>query len=380
MIANKYKFYRSKRNKKLTRLLFSAASIWNHALSLQKRYYRLYGKYIGVNKMQKHIAKLRRNNPYWKELNSQSVQEICQRLDKAYQDFFKKIHKRPPKIKSKYKFKSFVYKQTGFKIIDNKLIINKVGTFKFRKSRDFYDIKNIRIKKDAVGDFWLIVTSSQGLKKSYQKTRKGALVGFDFGLKTYLTGSNGKDFESPLFYKEMQSEIKSKHRILSHKKRGSKNRTKARKDLARTYRKLDYKRSNFHWELAHYLCSNYDFIAFETLNIKAMQRLWGKKISDLSFSTFLPILKHVATKYGTHIHQIDKWYPSSKNCSVCGEKNEDLQLSDREWTCKKCGTLHDRDRNASKNILRQGCVEILSSGNSDSISSLCLKNMESHIL
>jgi len=378
MIAYKYKIYRSKRNKKLARMLTTASYIWNHALALQKRYYSIYGKYISSNRMQKHIAKLRKNNEYWQELNSQTVQEISQRLDKAYKDFFKKIHKRPPKFKSRYRFKSIVFKQSGYKLEDNKVIINKIGTFKFHKSRNYGDISNIRIKRDAVGDYWLIVTSPERIEgKVYQKTRKGALVGFDFGLKTFLTGSDESSFESPLFYREMETEIKKQHRILSKKKRGSKNRTKARKNLARTYRKLDFKRTDYQWKLAHQLCSNYNFIALETLNIKAMQKLWGKKISDLSFSSFLVILKQVADKYGTQIQQIDKWFPSSKTCNVCGTINKDLTLKDRVWTCKHCGTKLDRDLNASKNILRQGYVEFLSSGNSELVQLAMLEESES---
>ena len=160
------------------------------------------------------------------------------------------------------------------------------------------------------------------------------------------------------------------NREWSKKKKGSKNKTKKSKERAKVYREMTNKRRNHHWELAHKLCLKYDFISLETLNIDSMKKMWGKKISDLSFSEFVKILIHVATKYGTVVYQIDKWYPSSKTCSSCYEIHKELKLSDREWTCNNCGTHHNRDENASKNILRQGIVEYKSRCKTDSISNL----------
>src|SRR5690606_34956599 len=189
------------------------------------------------------------------------------------------------------------------------------------------------------------------------KSHNGASVGFDFSLPKFLIGSDGDNYKTPLFYYEMEEKISKLNKELSSKKRGAKNRSKKRKELARAYRKLANKRRDFQWKLAHKLCKQYDFIAIEDLNIDTMKKLWGKKVSDLSFSEFVKKLEHVATKYDVTIQKIDRWFASSKTCYDCGEKNTKLQLSDREWTCKSCGTVHDRDKNASKNILRQGIVE-----------------------
>lgn len=357
MVSNKYKIYRNKKkNAKLSQLCDSAAAIWNHTVLLHKRYYKIYKKTVPQKRMRQQIAKLRTKNHYWKKLNSQPVQEIVDRVYEAYDRFFKKISKRPPKIKKWRKFKSFVFSQSGFKIEDNRLIINKVGTFKFSKSREYYDVRNVRIKRDSVGDWWIIITSSIKIK-NYKKTRKGAFVGFDFSLPKFLIGSDGTEYNSPLFYHQHQDKISKIQRSLSKKRKGSKNKTKKHKELSLIYRKLADKRRNHHWELANKLCSNYEFIALETLNVEVMKKLWGKKVSDLSFSSFIQILKHVATNYGTTVLQIDKWYPSSKTCYECGEINRELKLSDREWNCQSCGIHHDRDKNASKNILRQGIVE-----------------------
>jgi putative transposase len=357
MIANKYKIYRSKKNSKLVTMCNSAASIWNHVILLRKMYYKMYRKGVSKKRMRQQIAKLRKTNMYWHQLNSQTVQEIVDRVYDSYDRFFKKLAKRPPKLKKWRDFKSFVFTQSGWKIEGNKLTINKIGNFKFSKSREYYDIKNIRVKRDSVGDWWLIITSSQSVEgKIFNKSHEGA-VGFDFSLPKFLIGSDGYEYSSPLFYKQGGTKISKLNRQLAKKKKGSKNRAKARVSLAREYRKIVYKRRDHHWKLSHEISYRYSHIFLETLDIEGMKKLWGKKISDLSLSSFLYILKHVALKHDTVIHQVDKWYPSSKTCSCCGFVNKELKLSEREWFCSSCGVLHDRDQNASKNILRQGIVE-----------------------
>lgn len=373
MIANKYKIYNNRRkNRKLEELCNTAASIWNHTVLLSKRYYRLYGKSVPKKRMRQQISKLRKNNAYWKQLNSQPVQEVVDRVYESYKRFFKGLSKRPPKPKRWQHFKSFVFTQSGYKIEDNKLTINNITEVKFHKSRDYYDVKNVRLKRDSVGDWWIIITSSKSInKKEYAKSRGGASVGFDFSLPKFLIGSDDNVYESPLFYYEMQDEIKSLCRELSKKKKGSKNRYKTKKKLARAYRKLKNKRENHHWKLAHELCKQYRFIAIEDLNIDGMKKMWGKKVSDLSFASFVLKLEHVSKKYGTKVQKVDRWFASSKTCFDCGKKNDKLKLSDREWVCQSCGTVHDRDKNASKNILRQGIVESKSKSKSTDCSILC---------
>lgn len=167
-----------------------------------------------------------------------------------------------------------------------------------------------------------------------------------------------------MFYYNYQNKIKRLNKQLSSKKKDSKNRQKAKNNLSKAHRDLTFKRENHHWQLAHDLCREYDFIALEDLNIKGMMKLWGKKVSDLSFSSFVLKLEYVSRKYGNVIHKIDRWYASSKTCT-CGVVNKELKLSDRVWTCKACGVTHNRDELASQNILRQGIVEYKSKCKTD---------------
>jgi len=112
-------------------------------------------------------------------------------------------------------------------------------------------------------------------------------------------------------------------------------------------------RQAFHWDLAHQLCAQYDHITLETLNLQGMKALWGRKVSDLGFGTFVQILHQVADKTGTVVRHIDPWFPSSKLCHVCGTLNAFITLRDRVWTCP-CGVTHQRDVNAAINIFREG--------------------------
>lgn len=348
----RYKLYKNKNTKHLQERLQIAGQMWNHVVALQKRYYRLYGGYINTNKMQKHIAKVRNKTPNWKKLSSQSMQEVCQRNDKAYKRFFQGLAKRPPKFKKSKDFSSFVFKTSGYNVFDTGVFeIRGVCKFKFKCTRQFSNVKRVTVKKDNVGDWFISLTCDMEPEK--YKRVGDTTIGIDFGLKTYLTTSQGEEIESPRFYRQYERRIAKLNRELSRKKKGSKGRSKAKSNLAKAHRKLSNLRDNDQWQLAHYLCENHKMICLEDLDIKSMQQRWGKKVSDLAFSKFVTKLDHVAQKYGTEIIKVDRYFPSSKLCT-CGVKNEDLKLSDRTWTCGSCNTTHDRDLLAANNILTEG--------------------------
>jgi putative transposase len=128
------------------------------------------------------------------------------------------------------------------------------------------------------------------------------------------------------------------------------------------------RRSDFQWKLAHELCRKYDHIFIEDLNLEGMNRRWGRKMHDLAHADFVQKLEYIATKYGVVVHKIDRFYPSSKTCE-CGYINKELKLSDRQWVCPECGTVHDRDLLAANNILRRGIYELESDSKTSVIKS-----------
>lgn len=166
----------------------------------------MFGKYISVNRIQKHFSKKIKRHL----LHSQTVQEILQRLDSAYNRFFKKLAKRPPKFKSPEKFNSFVFKQGGFTLNGNVITINKnKKRFKFSSSRKYEgNVKQIRIIRETCRRYSLIIITDHNPVSSYGKTHNGASVGLDFGLKTYFAASDGNNVISPLFFKQYQNKIK----------------------------------------------------------------------------------------------------------------------------------------------------------------------------
>ncbi|MEM9945379.1 MAG: transposase [Cyanobacteria bacterium P01_D01_bin.36] len=352
----KFKLYESKRNRYLKRTINTAAVIYNHCIALHKRYYRMFGKFLTQGKLKKHIAKLRKRIDWWKSVGSQAVQDIIERIDRAYVAFFERNHKgvRPPTFKKVKKYTSFTLKQTaGFKFLNgNRLKIGK-RVYKFFKSREIEGkIKTLTIKRDKANDLFItVVTDGDG---SRLIPTSGRIAGFDFGLKTFLISSEGEKIQSPLFLKRSANEMARLQRILSRKKKGSNNWNKARIALAKAHRDVANKRRDWFFKLANDLTDRYDYLFFETLNIAAMKKLWGRKVSDLAFREFTIILGWVAKKKGKVVDFIDPWYPSTKTCSCCNHKLDKINLNTRLWRCPSCKNVNDRDENAAINIKRVG--------------------------
>ncbi len=259
-----------------------------------------------------------------------------------------------PRFKPRRKYRSFTLLQAGWQLLEGNHI--RIGTriYRYFKSREILgNPKRCTIKRDAVGDVYICVLTDHE-EPDRNRTMTGKIAGFDFGLKRYLTGHNGHDIESPQFFKRSLNAIKRASRKHSTKRKGSNNWERARLNLARKHRTIEHQRSDFHWKLAHQLTDEYDEIRLEDLNLQGMKALWGRKISDLGFADFVKTLVYIASKKGVKITFIDRWYPSSKTCSVCGAVNETLNLRDRTWQCPSCHTQLDRDRNAAINIFRVG--------------------------
>ena len=322
MKTYKFKMYSNHGNRELQKTIDAHAEVWNHFVALCRRYYAIYGKYPGKKALMRHLTKLKRVPRYehWHLLPSQSLQDVIDRLDKAYSKMFAKSNKRSgrPRFKKRKYYKSFTLKQAGWKLLqDNYIRIGK-RIYRYFKSREVLGTpKRCTIKRDSVGDVWLIIlTDHVDMDLSLPTT--GNSAGFDFGLKTYLTGSDYNDYASPQFFKRGINTIKRANRNHSRKVKGSNNRERARRSLARKHRKIANRRQDFHWKLAHDLTDRYDSVSLESLNLKGMKSLWGRKVSDLGFSDFVQKLKYIASKKGRDIRFIDKWYPSSKTCHVCG--------------------------------------------------------------
>ena len=356
----KFKLYKTKKLKYLHGLVGISADIYNHCIALHKRYYRLYGGTLNIYRLQKHITKLKKTSRYnhWNELGSQAIQEITERIDKGYKKFFRHENKGTPTFKKKRKYKSFTLKGTvGYRITGNTFVINE-KRFAFWLSRKIEgNVKAVIVKRDRLCNFWLLISAEVENIKSVNHAASGKSVGIDFGLKTFLTlggrhldlTDEEREIQSPLYFLKSLGKIRKLSKAVSSKKKGSNNLKKANRSLARLHQKIANQRDDFFHKLSNKLASEYEYISIEDLNLKAMQRLWGRKVSDVSYGRFVQILS-----YKTTVHKIDRFFPSSKLCYDCNFVFKDLNLKDRIWVCPKCGKIHHRDRNASDNIDREG--------------------------
>ena len=362
-----YKLYRSKRNRRLHRQINIGGAIHNHCIALHRRYYRLYKKHVSVYALHSHLAKLKKLPRYawWKQLGSQATQQIATRIDKGYQAFFANVKARkagkitrrvgPPSFRKIRHAKSFTLTQAGWKLLEGNRLKIGATIYKYAKSREIEGaVKAITIKRDSLGDLYVYFSCLLDEPQPIDRVMTGKSAGFDFGLATYLTGSDGTEYYAPQPFKQSLDDVARANRRVSNKRKGSCNRRHARLHLGRVHKRVVNQRHAFHWTLAHGLCATYDFIALETLNLQGMKALWGRKVSDLGFASFVQTLHYVASQTGAVVHHIDRWFPSTKLCSVCGCVNQHLTLRDRAWTCPDCGTTHQRDVNAAVNIFREG--------------------------
>jgi len=370
----KYRLHTGLRDAHLRDKINIAGILWNHLTALQKRYYRRFSQHIALSRMKQHIARLRMKTVryhYWLHVGSQAVQEICERHEAAYQRFYDQKGELP-RFKKVKKFTSFVLKQAGWKLYPdthprggNKhpkytghITIQGIR-YKFVKHRPMQgEIKTVTVKRDTAGRLWVCFSVVENMVIEAE-TSTGKIGGFDFGLKMFLTTDEGEHIASPQFFKADLPRLRQIQRQVSKKNPISGNQQAGKQHIARRHIRIDDKRRDFHFKLAHDLCNQYDTLVFEDLNIAAMKRLWGRKVSELGFAQFLRILEWVAFKRGKAIVKIDRWERTTGKCSGC-EHRQTLTLAERTFVCENCGQVLDRDHNAAINIRELGHQLILS--------------------
>jgi putative transposase len=349
-----FKLFACKRLRHLHRTIDVSSEIWNHSVALKNRYYKLFGKGLPKAKLQAHLAKLRNGKmPHWKALGSQSVQAITDRLYLGWEAFFRGEIKRPPTFRKRRKYRSFTLKQSGYKVLGHGRIKILGRKYRFNQSRPLSGIiKTVTLRRDALCDI-LISFSCDQVQQPEQAPKTGLSAGADFGLKDFLTLSTGERIAAPQPLKAQLRRLRKAQRCLSHKQKGSRARNRARLDVARVHRKVANVRNDWQWKQARMLLLTFDLLAFETLNLRGMQQLWGRKVGDLGFADFMRKAEWMARKLVRDLLKIDQWEPSTKNCHVCGRRRE-MPLNMRIFVCEGCGHVEHRDVNASHNILEAG--------------------------
>ena len=338
----------------------------NHFNALARRYYRRYGKELSYSKMSEHLTKLKKLEKYafWNIPYSWSLQNMLKRLAQSFREM-RTLGRGRPRFKpcEKHKGMTFSGEQVKIeKVLDKQKQKRNHPTYRIRLNRRWYrfalhreiqgEITQVHVSRDSLGDVYITLTEDFSEVKYEPKT--GKAEGFDFGIKDFLTTSGGKPYPSPMFYKLNAKKLAKAQQAYSRKVKGSNNQKRRQKQIARIHKKTANQRADHHWKLAIDLCRDFDILFFEDLNLEGMKRLWGKQVSDLAFGEFYRKLKHQSHKRIRSVLKIGRWTPTTKCCCVCGHKNDNLTLSDRQWMCPSCQTHLDRDQNAAMNILKEG--------------------------
>jgi len=293
-----------------------------------------------------------------KEINSQSLQSAIRNLDSAYKNFFNKQNKFP-RFKSKYNKQSFKIPQNAL-INEGKLVIPKFKEgIKINLHREIEgEILFATITKSTTGKYYVSITCEVNYKP-FDKT--GSKVGIDTGIKDLAILSDGKTYENIKVLKSKLKKLKYQQRQLSKKQKGSNSGQKQKIKLSLTHEKITNIRKDYLHKISTEIVKNHDIISVEDLSVKNMMKnhKLAQSLSDVSLGMFYTMLEYKSKWNDKSFVKIDRFFPSSKTCSNCGWIYQDLNLSIREWTCPSCNEHHDRDLNASKNILKQG-INILS--------------------
>lgn len=358
--AFKYRIYPNKSQEELLSKTFGCIRvIWNANVESFNSYDK------DKNPKPKIITKsdLIIDKPWLNDVSAAAIQQKIRDFQETSKQFFSKTRKKKinrPSFKKKSDNQSYRLPNQKFSLGNNRIRLEKIGWVKMSIDRDIPEgskILSCTISKNCCGQYFVsIVVDTIILCKS----KTGKSVGIDLGLKSFATLSDGVVIDNIKFFREKQSEIAKFQKHLSRKKKGSNRYKKNRLRIAGLHNKIANKRNDFLHNVTTLLVNNYDVICIEDLNVSGMlsNHKLAKAISDTSFHQFRSMLEYKCKWYGKELVVIDRFFPSSKTCSKCGWKKEDLTLSDRVFKCENCGIEIDRDLNAAINIERVG-VDIL---------------------
>jgi len=358
----KYRLYPTKKQQEILEKHLSLCRwLYNHFLDERRTLYQKKKIKVFCYDQIKKIPQLKKENLELNNVYSQILQDVVKRLDKAFQNFFRRVKENKngkkqkvgyPRFKGYWRYDSFIYPQFGFELRDDKLNLSKIGSIKRNLHRLLEGTpKTLTVRRTRTNK-WYACFSVEIKKELPKKKVIQEAIGIDVGLDSFLTTSQGEKIDNPRYLTKSEEKLAKIQRWHSRKKLKSSNRKKSRLKVARLYEKITDQRLDFLHKLSSGLAKSFQLIAFEKLNIKGMVRnkYLAKSISDASWNRFLQQLRYKAAEAGIWAVEINA-KNTSQICSGCGS-NVPKTLAVKKHKCHQCGLIIDRDINAAKNILQ----------------------------
>lgn len=342
----------------LARTFGCARFAYNHMLRLRTDAWFSRQERIGYHETSAALTQLKKDPEFaWlNEVSSVPVQQALRHLQSAFANFFAKRAKYPT-FKRKDGPQAAEYTTSAFKWDGKVLKLAKMNMpLDVRFSRTIPKaaiVTTVTVSKDCAGRYFVSMLCTDQVQA---RTPVAAKVGIDLGLSHFAILSTGEKIAAPNTFRKNEAKLAKLQHRLAKKTKGSANRKKAKLKVARLHAKIADSRKDFLHKLSTRLVNENQVIAIETLAVSNMQknRCLAKSISDASWAEFVRQLEYKSLWYGRELVGIDRWYPSSKRCSDCGHTVAKMPLNVREWSCPECGTIHDRDINAARNVLAAG--------------------------
>lgn len=360
--AYKFRLYPNQVQKiALSKTFGCTRMVYNYYLDKRIKMYNQDKNIFGYMKCANDLTILKKDNDFLREVDSISLQQALRHLDNAFRNFFKNPKVGFPKFKSKKNHNNSyttVCINSNIKIKNGRISLPKIGKVKIKQHRNIpnnYVLKSVTVSQSASGKYYVSILFEY--ENQIQKAELQKFLGLDFSMHELYVASDGTSANYPKYYRRALEKLQIEQHKLSKMEKDSNNYNRQRIKVSKLHEKIANQRKDFLHKQSRRIVNKYDCICIEDLDMRRMSQSmnFGKSVVDNSWGMFTTFLKYKLEENGKKLVKVDKFFPSSQLCNVCGYQNLDTKnLSIREWTCPHCKTHHNRDINAAINIRNEG--------------------------